>query len=302
MEASIIIPAKNEERNIGACLTAVYAQAGVGEFEVIVIDSGSRDRTADIARSYPTMLVQIRAEDFHHARTRNLGASLASGEYIVFLAGDALPANVNWLKNLLGNFAQSSVGAVYGKQIAKPDAAPERAFFMEQRYGPQRLVKSGEPKDGSKHRHYQFSTVNGAIRRHVWASTPFPEDFPIYEDFFIATRILKAGYSIVYDPEAAVIHSHNYSLLTSFRRYFDTGVLYKRLDLWDSDHKNGLRSDGIRYLLDEMRHLVSQGASYRCPYVFFYEAARYLGILLGSNNHLLPQMLKKHMSSYGLFN
>jgi rhamnosyltransferase len=301
MLASVIVLTKNEERHIAACLEAIQSQAGVAELEVIVIDSGSQDRTVEIASSYPVRLVGIRPEEFHHGRTRNLGATLASGEYLVYLSADALPANDIWLGSLLQPFANPSVGAVYGRQLPNPDATPERAFFMGHRYGNDRVVKSGPPITGNKYRHYQFSTVNCVIRRDVWERTTFPEDLNAYEDFVIATRIIGLGYSIVYEPAAAVFHSHNYTVAYSFRQYFDVGVLYNRISMWDTKQKSGLRSDGIRYLLEEMRYLAKRKALHRCPYVLIYEAARYAGILLGRNERRLPTFVKKRISSHHLF-
>ena len=76
MLASIIIPTKDEEANIGRCLEAVYGQSVDFPFEVLVIDSGSRDRTVEIARKHAVRLLEIAAEDFHHARTRAISRSI----------------------------------------------------------------------------------------------------------------------------------------------------------------------------------------------------------------------------------
>src|SRR5438270_9163997 len=104
MEASVVIPTKNGASSIGDCLEAVYSQEGTGRLEVVMVDSGSTDRTLEIARKYPVRVEEIPADEFHHARTRNFAASLATGEYLVFLSQDAIPANCGWLKAMLQNF------------------------------------------------------------------------------------------------------------------------------------------------------------------------------------------------------
>jgi rhamnosyltransferase len=301
MLASIIIPTKNEEVNIGRCLEAVFGQSVNFSFEVLVIDSGSQDRTMEIVRKYPARLLQITPAEFHHARTRNLGGRASSGKYLVFLSSDALPADKGWLSALVRNFREPAIAAVYGRQLPKPDATPERAFFMHHRYGTERLVKTANSNGSGKYLLYQFSNVNSAIRREVWERMPFPEDFNAYEDFSFAIQVVRQGYSIAYEPGAAVFHSHNYTLMRSFQQYFDSGVLYQRRHLLDGQQNNRMRSDGMRYVWKEMEYLLQHGAAHRLPYVLCYEAVRYAGIVLGRNEQLLPAAFKKRASSHRLF-
>jgi rhamnosyltransferase len=299
--ASVIIPTRNEEAHIGRCLEAVYGQTVDFPFEVVVIDSGSRDRTKEIVRQYPVRLLEIAPREFHHARTRNLGAAASSGKYLVFLSGDALPADNEWLGALVRNFREPATAAVYGRQLPKPNATPERAFFIHYRYGTERLVKTANSNGAGKYMLYQFSNVNSAVRREVWEQTPFPEVINAYEDFSFAVQLVRQGHAIVYEPDAAVFHSHNYSLMKAFQQYFDNGVVYGRRQVWDGEHKNRMGLDGLRYLWNEMKYLVERGAGHRLPYVLCYEALRYTGIILGRQERLLPEALKKRASSHRLF-
>ena len=301
MLASIIIPTRNEERNIGSCLDQVFGQRVDFPFEVMVIDSGSRDGTIDIVKRYPARLLQIAPGEFHHARTRNLAARASAGRYLVFLSGDAIPADREWLRALVRNFEDPGVAAVYGRQVAKPDAKPERVFFMQQRYGTQRLVKSARGNVAGKYLLYQFSNVNAAIPKAVWEQIPFPEDLNAYEDFSFATQVIQRGHLIVYEPEAAVFHSHNYRLLKSFQQYFDNGVVYQRRQVWEGQQGNRMRSDGLNYLREEVKYLIAGGHGHRLPYVLCYEAARYLGVVLGRHERLLPRAFKQRASSHRLF-
>jgi rhamnosyltransferase len=301
MLASIIIPTRNEESNIGLCLERVYGQRVSFPFEVTVIDSGSRDHTVHIVQGYPARVIQITPSEFHHARTRNLGAAASSGEYLVFLSADAIPADDGWLRNLVRNFEDENVAAVYGRQLPKPDAKPERVFFMEYRYGTHRIVKRANGNNDDKYLLYQFSNVNSAIRKLVWQRFPFAADLNAYEDFSFAIQVVQQGYSIAYEPEAAVFHSHNYSLVRSFQQYFDSGVLYRRRRLWDTRHRSRLTSGGVRFVWNEIRYLLGHRAAHRVPYALFYEAARYFGLVLGRNEHLLPDVVKRRVSSHRLF-
>ncbi len=86
MDFSIIVPALNEEKRIRRCLDSVKAQRTSHSYELIVSDSGSADRTVEIAREY-TDKVQVCSER-GTARARNEGAKLASGDILVFIDSD----------------------------------------------------------------------------------------------------------------------------------------------------------------------------------------------------------------------
>jgi glycosyltransferase involved in cell wall biosynthesis len=86
MDFSVIVPALNEEKRIRRCLNSIKAQCTSYSYELIVSDSGSSDRTVDIAREY-TDKIQICSER-GTARARNEGAQLAMGDVLVFIDSD----------------------------------------------------------------------------------------------------------------------------------------------------------------------------------------------------------------------
>jgi rhamnosyltransferase len=105
LDVSIVIRAKNEARFIGETLAAIGRQEGVGQVEVIVVDSGSTDGTQDIVRGYPARLIEIPPETFTYGRALNLGVAAARGGVVVSLSAHSLPAHERWLANLVRNFA-----------------------------------------------------------------------------------------------------------------------------------------------------------------------------------------------------
>src|SRR6185437_3115717 len=298
---SILILTRNEAHNIRKSLPLLLAQSWPGRPELILIDSGSSDDTVQVASGYPLKLYRLAPDAFHHARTRNLAAELAQGEYLVYLAADALPCAQTWLGALLRNFDDNTVGAVYGRHVPRPDASIERQGVLATMYSDTRLVKSTANRSELGYRYYHFSTVNCAIRKKVWEQTRFPQNINVCEDVAIAARILDAGRKIVYEPEAAVYHSHDFSSLRLFRRYFDLGVIYHRLNIWDRANKTMLLRDGLRSLrekLDLSRNhygVAARGAG------ICQDAAKYAGLLLGRNERLLPRTLKRRLSTFGVF-
>lgn len=301
IETSIIIPTKNGGQDIGACLNAVFSQKNVGPFEVVVIDSGSTDATLEIVGRYPVRLVQIPPETFHHARTRNYAADLAKGEVLVFLSQDAIPASDIWLAAFLSNFDEPAVGAVYGRQLPKAESGLERRSAFAVMYGGARIVKMPMDGAGLGHKYYHFSNANSAIRRKVWRATRFPDELKVFEDVGIAKRILGSGWSIVYDPEAAVYHSHDFPLDILFKRYFDIGVVYQRLGIWDERSRASLWRDGWSVFKDKLFLLLKQERPEGTGSSLVQDVGKYVAIQLGRNERLLPRVVKKKLSLYSLF-
>jgi len=301
IETSILIPTKNGAQDIDACLEAIFSQKGVGPLEVLVVDSGSTDATTEIARRYPVRLEQIAPEAFHHARTRNYAAGLAKGEILVFLSQDAIPASDRWLAAFTSDLKEPSIGAVYGRQLPKAESGLERRSAFAAMYGESRIVKMPMDGVGLGHKYYHFSNANSAIRRSVWEVTRFPEDLKVFEDVGIAKRILDSGWSIVYEPEAAVYHSHDFPLNILFRRYFDIGVVYQRLGIWDNRSRASLWADGWRGFQDKLSLLVKREATHDAGSSIVKDVGKFAAIQLGRNERILPRAVKKKLSLYGLF-
>ncbi|MBI4214094.1 MAG: glycosyltransferase [Chloroflexi bacterium] len=211
MIASIVIRAKNEARDIGTSLTQVFAQQGVPSFEVIVVDSGSTDATLDIARQFPTRIIQIPPETFTYGRALNIGVQAATGDFAVSLAAHALPSHHRWLANLLAPFADPTIGGVYGRELPRANVTLFELFGMWLSG-----VTSTRPR--RQERDMMFSNRNGAFRRGLVLEHPFDEQIPGAEDLAWADWIQRHGWAVYYEPTAPVYHSHGESLPRLLRR------------------------------------------------------------------------------------
>jgi glycosyltransferase involved in cell wall biosynthesis len=301
VKTSILVLSKNDAYNIEAGLKAVFSQAFADSFEVIVVDSGSTDNSLEIVKRFPVRLEQIPAESFHHSRTRNFAASLATGEILVFLSQDATPCSNLWLQSLVANFDDPSVGAVYGRQLPKPGSSLEREDALDTVYGEQKFVKDPNHRNGLGYRFYHFSDVNAAIRRIVWEANRFPEDLKVFEDLGIAKRILDAGWKIVYEPEACVFHSHHHTTLGLFKRYFDIGYTLKQLQIWDAPGtRTSLLRDVRKLLGKKIRRFTGNADGHRAGAALGQDIAKSAGLFLGLNRDYLPSVLKRHLSAYGV--
>jgi glycosyltransferase involved in cell wall biosynthesis len=300
-DASILVLTKNGADSIRNLLQAVFSQREAGLREVIVIDSGSSDATLQIASEFPVHIERIPPESFHHARTRNLAASLASGEVVVFLSQDAVPASDDWLQAMLANFADPKVGAVYGRQIPRTDSSVERQDVLDTIYGEQRIVKDPSAGNQIGYRYYHFSDVNAALRRTVWQSTPYPEELKVFEDLAIAKVILDAGWKIVYEPRACVFHSHRHSTLALFKRYFDIGYTLRYLKIWNSPGTgSSMFRDAGKLFRNKLHRARLQGTRSSAG-SFAQDLAKSVGLFLGLNQGCIPLALKRHLSAHGIY-
>ncbi|NOT56677.1 MAG: glycosyltransferase family 2 protein [Deltaproteobacteria bacterium] len=214
MKVSIVIRSKNEERFIGAVLKRVLEQKFTDPYEVIVLDSGSQDRTLDIVRGFPVRLATMAPEQFTFGRALNQGAALTSGDIVVFLSAHCVPRERTWLRELtapLSNDAQ--VAATYGRQEPMPGVNPFEEIELERTFGP--------TADGAVLAH--FSNANSAIRRHLVTQYPFDEEVTGGEDYLWAQG-LPPSHTVRYVATASVFHSHPPSLRYWRRRAYIEGL------------------------------------------------------------------------------
>jgi len=205
---------------LGACLEMVFRQAEAGDYEAIVIDSGSDDPTLEIIRRYPVRLVQIKPEEFSHSRTRNLGVQLSKGSHIVFLTQDAVPTSTTWLKNLILPLKRSpDIAGAYSRQIPQNNCYPSEARDVCAGSGLTPKIKSVNFNDAGQVEYFNrhlwkfiaFSNISASYRRILLEKYPFNEELAASEDQEWSLRLIKAGYAVYYEPASCVYHSHNES-------------------------------------------------------------------------------------------
>jgi rhamnosyltransferase len=297
---SVLIPVKNGGADLVRCLDAIGNQRVEENVEVLVVDSGSEDGSAARARRLGARVHEISATSFNHGRSRNLAASLSRGDLLVFTTQDAYPESDSWLDTLVAPLRSSGdVAGVYGRQMAHEQATPLEHFFLDFLYGPRPRVQRAPGSDGISLETTLFSNVNSAIPRVVWEQYPFAEDILMSEDQEWSRRVLLAGRSIVYEPGAAVRHSHTYSLFDAFQRFFDSGASAERAYLGGGRASHAaLRAAALRYVRDEVSWLWQSSHRRWIPYAALYEFAKFAGLQLGIRHRLLPKGLKRRLSAY----
>lgn len=316
--ATVAIPVRNGGPVLAEVLDAVLAQRVPGGVELLVCDSGSTDGSAELAVRQGATVFEIEAAEFSHGRTRNLLMTRAAAPYVAFLTQDAVPADPLWLSRLLAGFAVAGdVGLVFGPYAPRPGATPMVAreltewfasFAPDGRPRIDRLTPSERtlPSRELLGPRGFFTDANGCVSRAAWERVGF-RDIPYAEDHALALDAMRAGFAKVFVPEAAVIHSHEYSGWGWLQRSFDEGralhAVYDwreplapkatALNVWgrvgaDWRWRGALGEPpqgaaALRYLARSSGH----------------HLARALGVVLGTRADRLPPALTRHLSHEG---
>jgi rhamnosyltransferase len=208
---------------------------------------------------------------------------------------DSLFKGNECLKDLIKPLENPTIAASYGRQIPKEDANPVEKFVRSFNYPSGEVIKGIDdlPRFGVKT--FFFSNACSAIKKNAFEEVGgFPGKTIMNEDMFLAAKLLIKGYKIAYRPDAVVYHSHNYSLATQFKRYFDIGVFFNR-NRWIRDLANS-ESEGIRYLREEIQFLSANGQKSWLPYALLDTTVRFFGYRAGLLEERLPLYLKKMAS------
>jgi rhamnosyltransferase len=263
--------------------------------EIIVIDSSSTDNTAQIAQNLGARVEVIPRVEFDHGGTRNRAAKLATGDILVFLTQDALPAHSDFLEKLTKPIRDGVVVAAYAKQRATPNANPLERFMREFRFPESSSVRKLEVGQTLSVRDVAFSNAAAAYKADVfWELSGFPENVILGEDVMFVSKALKAGYAIGYCAEAQVWHTHDYTPWQQFKRYFDIGACYSRA----GDTLGGAQAsgEGLRFAKAQFAFLTKEKAWLWFPRAVLELGAKWLGYRLGYFEDRLPLAWKKRMS------
>jgi rhamnosyltransferase len=278
---SILFLTKNAGPEFNRVLDRIDTQKTAKDVEIIVVDSGSLDGTVKRAAAYADTLVEIDPEEFHHGRTRNLAADKATGDAYIYLTQDALPMDNSWLESLVEPLTNDGAGAAYGRQIAYPEAKPMDKFFYSYFYPEDRQRLTSSDVDDRREFYLEnifISDVAAAISAKAFDDVRFREDTPMSEDKDFAFRALEQGYDLVYEPSAAVYHSHDYSIPELFKRRFKDGKAYATIA---GEGDGNFTGEGLQYLRKEIAFLVREGHLCWVPYALAYDFTYFLGFQTG---------------------
>ena len=294
-DLSVIIPTLNAEKTISQLINKIYKQT-LQPVEIIILDSSANNCTALMASSLGCKVISIGQCFFDHGGTRDLGARQAIGSILVFMTQDAIPFDNTLLENLVDPLSDSKIAASFARQLAVPGTNPLEIFSRLFNYPPETKQKAKEDIAILGIKAFFFSNVCSAIKKNEYMEAGgFPRQIIMNEDMIMAAKLLLAGYKIAYTANAMIWHSHNYSIPSYFKRYFDIGAALS-MNRWILDHVK-TENEGIRFIKEQLNYLVNNHYWYWIPYALALSLAKYTGYKLGYYQNILPTGFKKLLSS-----
>jgi len=286
---SVIVPVLNGERTLRPCLVSLLATEYPSDRrEIIVVDNGSTDRTAEIIRSVPVRYV-------HEARrgascARNRGIAESTGEILAFTDADCVASN-GWLRELVGAFSTPVVGGAAGEILAFPPKTPaERYMAMSHGNWQQRALRGGWPFAATANVAYRRSTLDRI--------GSFDPRLVSGEDKDLGWRFFRhGGMELRYCPRAIVFHRHHTTAAAFVRQHigwsYGNALLHAKYGLsW------GMRDEVPKYgeLLESVGDLVRASARYSLRggekmdvYYPYFEVLRRLTYRLGALRWVLTR-------------
>lgn len=223
LRVSVIIPVLNGGSLLAECIRAVRQSSSV--WEIIVVDDGSSDGSADLARRLGCKVFETSGRT-GPAAARNLGASRASADVLFFIDADVV-VRPGVIERIVAAFEESSVHGVIGVQdpdMRFSDACSRyKNLWMYHTYA---VRSQGDVP--------LFYTTAAAIRREVFlAAGGFDVNYtgPNIEDTDFGQKLASRGYRVVVDPSARVEHVKGYNLRTLLLADWSRSVALVRLKL-----------------------------------------------------------------------
>ena len=303
-KASVVLLTLNAGPLFAATLDGVFSQKIDGLFEVVVLDSGSTDGTQELARARGAAVHTVPGSGFDHGATRDLGVSIAGGEYVALLVQDAVPLDDRWLAAMIEAFeGDPFVAGVYGRQIPRPGSSPLARVLVTNAptAGPGRRVQhaGGPERYGAlppeqRRELALFDNVSSCLRRSVWEEIPFGRT-GFGEDLRWGEKVVSRGYKLVYEPRSVVVHSHERGPVYDLRRHYAEGLLL--IDLFGLAPVPTFVSFLLNTLLASAhlcrRLLIDERAGWRSPLITArHAAASRLGLYLAARSRRLPARLR----------
>jgi len=216
---SIVIRSFNEEEHIGSLLAGIGHQS-LQPTQIVLVDSGSTDRTVEIAQKFGVDVVTIDPESFSFGRSLNLGCEAATGDLIVIASAHVRPEYDTWLELLTAPLADEEVALAYGRQ-----RGDHRTRFSEA----QILARWFPNRSDLRQDHPFCNNANAAIRRASWEGQRYDEQLTGLEDLAWAREAIEKGSHIAYVAEAPVIHVHEESWSQVANRYRREALAHRRI-------------------------------------------------------------------------
>ena len=296
----VLIPTLNAGEKWIELLESIKMQS-IEISKKIIIDSGSADDTIKNALAYGFDVKTIAKAEFNHGRVRQQLVDLSGDTDIcVFLTQDAILAAPDSIKNLVKSFDDPAVGMAYGRQLPHKNAKPLEIHARLFNYPAHSEVLSLADRERKGFKVFFCSNSFSAYRKTALNSVGgFPSDSIMGEDAIVAAKMLTAGFKKAYVADAAVYHSHSYSIREEFKRYFDTRVFHEQ-NKWMIEKYGKPNGEGIKFIKSELKYVIAHDLKSAMKSIISI-GAKLLGYKSGKFYKQAPTSVLKKLSMHKFY-
>ena len=212
----------NEEKHLGNLFDGFDRQT-YRDFEVIVVDSGSFDRTRDIASDRADNLIRINSHDFTFGYSLNQGIRRARGRFVVMVSAHTIPENDAWLEKLVAPLREPETAMAYGRHLGLACSKFSEVEDLDRLFGPTPRIEHAA--------RFAVNNANSAIKKELWDQEPFDELLTGLEDIAWAKHWMEKGYRVIYEPDAALYHIHEETWRQVRHRFYREAVAARRIGI-----------------------------------------------------------------------
>ncbi|MFK7875911.1 MAG: glycosyltransferase family 2 protein [Paracoccaceae bacterium] len=301
MRFALIVPTLNATREADAFLAGLKSQTRQPD-RFIVIDSSSDDDTGARFEAAGAEVIEIPRAEFDHGGTRMRAARMAAKdcEIVVFMTQDAVLDSDRALADILATFDDPKIASAYGRQLPHHGAKAIESFSRAFSYPAisVRRTKADVPTYG-----FRTSFCSNSFSAFRVASLievgGFPENTIFGEDAISVAELILAGHAHAYVAQAAVRHSHSYTLVQEFRRFFDVGVMHAH-NAQLIENFGSPSGAGKAFVLGEL-HYLARHAPLRIPEAIVRTFVKYFAYKIGRREHKLSLAWKRRLSMHKRF-
>lgn len=295
----IIIPVYRPDEKLQKLIEMLRRQTIKPDVVRFMLTKDKEEKDQQVIRILSQMpdaqIILVEKAEFDHGGTRNLGASYAKSEFMLFMTQDAVPTDEFLLENLIAAFGRAEIAAAYARQLAGREVGMIENYTRKFNYPPESCVKSKEDLERLGIKTYFCSNVCAMYRREIYSRLGgFVTKTIFNEDMIMAASLIKAGYQIAYVAEAQVIHAHKYTYRQQFTRNFDLAVSQQQYREIFSAVKS--ESEGMKLVAQTMKFLLKVGKWYLIPDLILQSGFKFLGYRLGKKYEKLPLSLVRKCS------
>lgn len=292
----VIIPTYNGKHELGKAIQSLRLQKY--PFDIVVVDSSSTDGTQEILEKHQIKTYVIPQQEFNHGGTRQWALSLhPEFDIYVYMTQDAYLENEDALADLVACFDDPEVGAAYGRQLPHREATPLARHARFFNYPSASYVVSFSDRESFGVKTAFLSNSFAAYRSDAINEVGgFPSHTLLSEDMYVAAKLLKQGWKVAYVSEALCRHSHDYSAVQEWRRYFDIGVFHAQ-ESWIRKEFGEVSGEGKRFVISELRFL---GFTfwYLIPSAIIRNIGKFVAFQMGLRYKWLPVSLRRRFSMH----